>query len=131
MEEQEQTQKNSRTVLQENAKNAEKSQIGLKVSQVLSKSPEVSFTYSAATMLLSSLYPTFIAISSDYEFKISSVMMCIKCTHCCSVHNQDSLLLRPVVPKLCLKCLRINMAHARFSYSLPKLPNKTLVFHLH
>ena len=69
MEEQEQTQKNSRTVLQENAKNAEKSQIGLKVSQVLSKSPEVSFTYSAATMLLSSLYPTFIAISSDYEFK--------------------------------------------------------------
>ena len=95
MEEPEQTQKNSRTVLQENAKNAEKSQIGFKSKSSPLQSPVVSFTYSAATMLLSSLYPTFIAISSDYEFKISSVMMCIKCTHCCSVHNQDSLLLRP------------------------------------
>ena len=61
MEEQEQTQKNSRTVLQENAKNAEKSQIGFKSkSSPLQVSSSLSFTYSAALQLIPDLHRNFI-----------------------------------------------------------------------
>ena len=64
MEEQEQTQKNSRTVLQENAKNAEKSQIVFKSKssplQVSSSLLHLLCCYYAALQLIPDLHRNFI-----------------------------------------------------------------------